>query len=555
MQTNVTAGERWGRENVARLSAAYAEERTNGATERAAAAATGVPRSTHRDWVERYARIDAPDAEKVFFESAAGVAFLHRLVTALHLVIIFNVGAGIRQVTLVLDLVKLTAFVATSIGVHGGIAHAMEAQLVGYGKQERERLAKLMSPKDIVVCQDETFHPETCLVAIEPVSNFVLAEKYVEHRDAETWNATMKEALGGLPVTMRQSTSDEGAGILSHARANKAHHSSDLFHIQHETSQAMSLGLARRVNAANDAVEVADKQSARVTAQKVEYETTAHGPGRPPNFHRREADAEATLIAANLALDEARRWQEAARKARRGLSRDYHPVDIATGEPRTAEVVAAKLREHFDALETIAVDAGLPHTSMAGLQKAERQLPTLKASLHFFHEQVAKRVKALELPPEQTDAVQNNLIPAAYLERAANRAQLADDKEALRHTAHERRSTGLAALIVAGTDQAQRDKLLVLAAECADMFQRTSSCVEGRNGQLSLRHHHLHDIPPMRLEALTVIHNYFIRRPDGTTAAQRFFGHKPADLFEHLLSTAPSAPRPAAKRPPAVTLH
>jgi hypothetical protein len=34
-----------------------------------------------------------------------------------------------------------------------------------------------MAPKDLTVCQDETFHPETCLVAIEPSPQFHLAEK------------------------------------------------------------------------------------------------------------------------------------------------------------------------------------------------------------------------------------------------------------------------------------------------------------------------------------------------------------------------------------------
>lgn len=47
-----------------------------------------------------------------------------------------------------------------------------------------------------------------------------------------------------------------------------------------------------------------------------------------------------------------------------------------------------------------------------------------------------------------------------------------------------------------------------------------------------------------KLKAATVIHNYFIRRPDGTTAAERFFGNAPASLFGHLLAVTdyPSAP-------------
>jgi hypothetical protein len=54
---------------------------------------------------------------------------------------------------------------------------------------------------------------------------------------------------------------------------------------------------------------------------------------------------------------------------------------------------------------------------------------------------------------------------------------------------------------------------------CVQTFQRSSSCVEGRNGQLALRHHSFHRLSPRKLQALTTIHNFFLTRPDGSTAA------------------------------------
>lgn len=549
MQGNATGREYRSRESVAKLAANYARARERGATERAAAAGTGVPRSSHRSWSARAARIEAHDAETAFFESPAGVAFLHRLVVTLHLVVIFNVGGGIRQVVQILALTRLDRFVGASVGAQHMIAHAMEEGLCVFGNEERTRLGEQMTPKKIAVCEDENFHQETCLVAIEPVSNFLLAEKYVEQRDAKTWSATMTEALRGLPVSVRQQTSDEGKALLSHSGELGAHHATDLFHVQHETSRAMSLGLAHRVDATSDAVDAADKQISKVKAKRATWDASTHGPGRPPNFDAREAEAEAGLVAANLALDEARTWQTDARTARRGLAGDYHPVELTTGEPVTAEHVATKLKERFDALRKIATEAGLPERSMASLAKAERQLPTLKTSLAFFHSQVDSELEALALPLAHAQVVKTLLMPAAYLERVANRAQLAADKEALRRTAHERRHAGLAVLLAGGVDEVQRDKLFAVAAGCADLFQRTSSCVEGRNGQLSLRHHHLHEISPKRLEALTVIHNYFLRRPDGSTAAGRFFGNQPRDMLDYLLKTVRGPPRPAARRP------
>ena len=97
-------------------------------------------------------------------------------------------------------------------------------------------------------------------------------------------------------------------------------------------------------------------------------------------------------------------------------------------------------------------------------------------------------------------------------------------------------------------DDSEQKRLKMIAKECAQVFQRSSSCIEGRNGHLSLRHHALHHLSDRKLGTLTVIHNYFIKRPDGTTAAERFFGAKPKDLFENLKGKMPSAPRPAQKR-------
>jgi hypothetical protein len=48
---------------------------------------------------------------------------------------------------------------------------------------------------------------------------------------------------------------------------------------------------------------------------------------------------------------------------------------------------------------------------------------------------------------------------------------------------------------------------------------------------------------------LTVLHNFWSRRGDGTTAAERFFEQKPQDLFEWLLDEMPDLPHPAQKRP------
>ena len=76
----------------------------------------------------------------------------------------------------------------------------MEQAIIAFEEEESQRLSRQMRPRQIAVCEDETFHPEICLVAIEPVSNFILLEKYAQSRTADAWNAALKEAIGEMPV-------------------------------------------------------------------------------------------------------------------------------------------------------------------------------------------------------------------------------------------------------------------------------------------------------------------------------------------------------------------
>ncbi len=83
---------------------------------------------------------------------------------------------------------------------------------------------------------------------------------------------------------------------------------------------------------------------------------------------------------------------------------------------------------------------------------------------------------------------------------------------------------------------------------CAN-YQRTSSAVEGRNGYLAQRHHVSRGSSAQALTVLTILHNFDLKRPDGTTAAQRLFGHPFPDLFESVLSTFTELPMPRRSSP------
>ncbi len=142
----------------------------------------------------------------------------------------------------------------------------------------------------------------------------------------------------------------------------------------------------------------------------------------------------------------------------------------------------------------------------------------------------------------------NYLIPGHYLKLAARR-----HKDIDRKWKSSQKSQDLLSIVncTAGYCDVISDckikELEKSAKSCAQLFQRSSSCVEGRNAQLSLRHQGMHRLSDQKLKALTVIHNYYLKRPDGSTAAERFYENKPIDMFEWLLGNMASPSRPRRK--------
>src|SRR2546421_13040864 len=137
------------------------------------------------------------------------------------------------------------------------------------------------------------------------------------------------------------------------------------------------------------------------------------------------------------------------------------------------------------------------------------------------------------------------LIPSYDLERVAS-AKTRTAGEPRRALA-ERHRTPLCASggVLEALSPVEQTQRKAAAAKRAEVFQRSSSKVEGRNGYLSLRHHPLRGLDhPRKRACLTAVHNFLLTRPDGTTAAERFFGQKPRSMFAAILASVEIPPAP-----------
>jgi hypothetical protein len=547
-QSNHGSQPRWDRFERADLFAQYRELRAQGMSERQAAKDLKVPRTTLQAWRLWHDTLDMCTHVTDFFQSGPGLAFLHRLGIAFHLVCVEVGACGIRLVCLFLHLTGLDRFVAASYGAQQQVNCQVEHAIVDYRQSETARLAKDMPPKDLTVTQDETFTGGLCLITMDPGSNFILLEQLAPARDQATWNEWMAPALAPLKCRVIQSTSDEAPGLLAYVEHYlEAHHSPDLFHVQHELVKAVSGPLATKERAAHKAVIQATEQLDRLQSAPPSAgdEPAKRHPSRPPQDPTSLEHAEQALDAARREHNRLAAQREQVKASLRGIGHDYHFVDLERGVRRNGQLIASDIQEHITQIRAIAQHEGLSQSCVERSDKAERVVPKMHATIAFVSGYVTQQVAQLDLTPPVSFAIHAKLIPSYYFERIAETRTVEGGKP-LRELAERLRAPLFApgGILWAVSPETQ-DHLHAEAKRLATVFQRSSSNVEGRNGYLSLRSHQLRGLNlPRKRECFTALHNFFLTRPDGTTAAERFFGQKPHSMFAAILDAVELVPAP-----------
>ena len=547
-QINHVSQPRWDRFERADLFEQYRELRTQGLSERQAAKELKVSRTTLQAWRLWHDSLDICSHVAQFCQSGPGLAFLHRLVIAFHVVCVEVGACGIRLVCLFLHLTGLDRFVAASYGAQQQVNRRVEEAIVVYHQDETARLATDMPRKDLTVTQDETFTGGLCLITMDPESNFIILEQLAQARDQASWNEWMAPALAQLNCQVIQSTSDEAPGLLAYVEHYlEAHHSPDLFHVQHELVKAVSGPMATKERAAHQAVTEAREQLERLQSdpQSIGDAPDKRGPGRPPKAPVSLEQAEQALKAASREHERLTQQREQVKASIRGIGHDYHFVDLERGVRRNGQLIASDIQGHIEQSRTIAQQEGLSQHCMERIEKAERVVPKMQATIEFVSGYVRQQVAQLDLTPPVSFVMHAKLIPSYYLDRVAQTRSVSDG-EPLRELAERLRASLFApgGVLSALSPEAQ-DHLHDEAKRLAAVFQRSSSNVEGRNGYLSLRSHQLRGLDlPRKRECFTAMHNFFLTRPDGTTAAERFFGQKPRSMFAAILDSVELAPAP-----------
>jgi hypothetical protein len=534
----------WERDDVASKIVDF-EQARHKQSQRQFAIEQGVSRSTLQHWLARKESIDASPILIEFLESPIGTAFLHRIVTAAHFVFTKDGVASIHNVSTFLNLSGLSPFVASSYSTQQRVSNKMDDSMIEFEEFVRPNLSQNMPAKKISLAEDETFHPQICAVSMEPKSNFIIVEKYVENREGETWNTVVLQALRGLPVEVIQVTSDEGRGLINHTiKGLNAHHSSDCFHVPHEIGKGTSGALASAVKKAEKEYETTVKQTQKEIDLKENYDNQPkRPPGRRPGFEKKIELAKENEDQAKSNLEVSRQNQETVRNAKAEIGKVYHPYNTETGAKQDSQKVSELLESCFENINE--ATKYLSDRCKQRVEKAHRVVKNMVATIAFFFRMIDLYMDNMQILDRDRQLMHDYLIPGFYLRQVARKEKDAERKSRISEMSQELLSI-LTQQDGPFSEYTENDiKILQKAAEeCAQIFQRSSSCVEGRNAQLSLRHHGIHKLSDRSLKSQTIVHNYYRRNPDGTTPAERFFEAKHIDLFEWLLEKMDYPARP-----------
>jgi hypothetical protein len=376
----------------------------------------------------------------------------------------------------------------------------------------------------------------------------MLVAQLAQARDHASWHAWMAPALAPLNGQGLPSTSEAAPGLLAYgAHALEAHHAPDLFPGQHKLVTAVSGPMATKERAAHTAVTEAREQRERLQSapQSTGEAPDKRGPGRPPQAPVRLEHAEHALKAARRAHERLTPHRAQVQARLRGLGHDDHGVDRERGVRRNGHRMASDIHGHLEQRRTMAQHAGRSQHGMARLEQAERVVPNMQATLACVSGSVRQQGAQLDGTPPVSFVMPAKRIPAYDLDRVAQTRSVSAG-EPLRELAERLRASWCApgGVCSALRPEAQ-DHLHDEAKRLAAVFQRSSAHGEGRNGSLALRSHQLRGRDRPRKRACgTALHHFFLTRPDGTTAAERFFGQKPRSMFAAIVDSVELAPAP-----------
>ncbi|MEL6456268.1 MAG: DUF6399 domain-containing protein [Cyanobacteria bacterium J06623_5] len=497
-------------------------------------AATGLKKSSvqrHQKGIERRNQY----AESNLWETAAGAAWLERLVVAVVYHFGIQQGVGAESLSRFFKAIHIETHVGISPSALRSLKVRLHETVAAYAAAQAEHCHP-QPGQGICIGADETFFDLPILVLIELASGFIFTEVKSAARTYQSWSAQLQTWWKDSQWACHFLVSDGARALVKLAVSGLGCVSvPDLFHAMRALGRPLGGRLARQLRAAHKQV---DKLSERLTKTTDDV---------------KRQTLEEQLTEALSQQQQGEQNQQTYHNALETISTCIHPFCLETAQPQTDDTLTAALAAP---LKVLAGLASLDNT--APVEKAigtfEDQIPDFAAGIQAWWQWTTQALAAETEAGDTQNWVLTAMLPWVYWTQQADKTRQPALKRQYQTAASDAFDALIAHPCTGQTDHLEQKRWQRWCQWMVAKYQRTSSAVEGRNGYLAQRHHVTRGFSEQSLKTLTTIHNFGIKRDDGSTAAQRLFDYDFPDLFEWVLSHNTDLPLPR-KSPKALPLN
>jgi hypothetical protein len=470
--------------------------------------------------------------ESSLWESPEGYAWLRILVFATLYVFCLGRGVGTDQLSLFFKLIRIDTHVGLSPSALQHLVQQMEALLPQFQDSCEKSVKK--ANRQVVVGMDETFFGSfLILVLMDLQSGYLLLEDISDDRCYETWHAKTTPRLESLGIEVSYAVSDRAKALIKLALTGfDCDSGADLFHAQQDVSRWLGAKLGNRCKSAQKELEAAQHAENKASSAGTEDERIM--------LQENRMAAEKTLAANQQSQSDYHDNLQA-------ISDAVHPFSLADSTQNNAVKVEELLEQRAQAFEKIAQQQGIADNRNT-MKTFRNQIQPLAVTVSCWWLWVWETLAKLAVDELTQNWLTMTLLPAVYWHHQMNKTQNRKAKAQYRKAWEQAVANFDSHPFTASLSDGEIQHWLALVDSMARQFHRSSSAVEGRNGCLSQMYHNGRGLSKRRLQSATVIHNYGIKREDGTTAAMRLFGTEFPDLFSWLLEHMGELPLPRKGR-------
>ena len=453
--------------------------------------------------------------ESSLWETQEGYEWLCRLFIAVIFLFAIKNGIGAGTISEFFKLLRLDMFIGISPTTIKNFINKIQDKLGEYEKDQRSQKTPNKILK-IIGGVDETFFDMMVLVFMDLPTGYIFLEEASDDRCYDTWKDKVQCIIDKYGIKIKYLVSDRAKALIKLAETGIGCLSiPDLFHASNEIVKVFGLNLNRKMKAIQKEI----AKSTATLALLIELgKDITHQEMIVTDLEKQRTEIEVGLSDYHNILHT--------------LSKIVHPFDISNSNRQSSTLVQLLLNNLVKEIRDLQKSHGISD-SKKRIEKFCKQIEGIASIIDAWWLWAEESLDSDKVTEEIKQWLLTYLLPEIYWRRQAERTKNPDLKESYLY-AFEKAQLELEQHPLTSS-LIQQKEWLSWAEWMVSNFQRTSSAVEGRNGCLSQIHHNGRGLTTKRLKALTILHNYYLKRFDGSTAAERLFGRKFDDPFEWLV--------------------